>query len=69
MNPLSLLQEQARFLLNLRESLEKQNVRVSDNRSYQWERAKMIGMLDIAKSLDMDIDDFRWVYSCWYVRC
>lgn len=64
MNPLALLQEQSRFLLNLRESLEKQNVRVSDNSTYQWERAKMIGMLDMARAIDLDIDDFRWVYSC-----
>ena len=64
MNPLGLLQEQSRFLLNLRESLEKQNVRVSDNSTYQWERAKMIGMLDMARAIDLDIDDFRWVYSC-----
>ena len=64
MNPLGLLQEQSRFLLSLRESLEKQNIRVSDNRTYQWERAKMIGMLDMARAIDLDIDDFRWVYSC-----
>jgi hypothetical protein len=64
MNPLALLQEQSRFLLNLRESLEKRNVRVSDNSTYQWERAKMIGMLDMARAIDLDIDDFRWVYSC-----
>jgi hypothetical protein len=64
MNPLGLLTEQSRFLLNLRESLEKQNIRVSDNSTYQWERAKMIGMLDMARTIDLDIDDFRWVYSC-----
>lgn len=64
MNPIGLLTEQSRFLLNLRESLEKQNIRVSDNRTYQWERAKMIGMLDMARAIDLDIDDFRWVYSC-----
>ena len=64
MNPLGLLTEQSRFLLNLRESLEKQNIRVSDNRTYEWERAKMIGMLDMARAIDLDIDDFRWVYSC-----
>jgi hypothetical protein len=64
MNPLGLLTEQSRFLLNLRESLEKRNIRVSDNSTYQWERAKMIGMLDMARAMDMDIDDFRWVYSC-----
>lgn len=64
MNPLGLLTEQSRFLLNLRESLEKQNIRVSDNRTYQWERAKMIGMLDMARSMDLDINDFKWVYSC-----
>jgi hypothetical protein len=64
MNPLELLTEQSRFLLNLRESLEKRNIRVSDNSTYIWERAKMIGMLDMARAMDMDIDDFRWVYSC-----
>jgi hypothetical protein len=64
MNPLELLTEQSRFLLNLRESLEKRNIRVSDNSTYTWERAKMIGMLDMARAMDIDIDDFRWVYSC-----
>ena len=64
MNPLALLKEQSRFLLNLRESLEKQNIRVSDNRTYQYERAKMIGMLDMARAMDLDINDFKWVYAC-----
>jgi hypothetical protein len=64
MNPIGLLTEQSRFLLNLRESLEKQNIRVSDNRTYQWERAKMIGMLDMARAMDLDINDFKWVYAC-----
>ena len=64
MNPLALLKEQSRFLLNLRESLEKQNIRVSNNSTYQWERAKMIGMLDMARAMDLDINDFKWVYAC-----
>lgn len=64
MNPTILLKEQSNFLLNLRESLEKRNVRVSENRTYQFERAKMIGMLDMARAIDLDIDEYRWVYAC-----
>ena len=64
MNSISLLKSQANFLLSLREKLELRNIRVSGDNTYQWERAKMIGMLDMARTIDVNIDEFRWVYSC-----
>lgn len=64
MNSIELLKNQADFLLSLREKLESRNIRVSGDNTYQWERAKMIGMLDMARTIDINIDEFRWVYSC-----
>ncbi len=64
MNSIALLKSQANFLLSLREKLELRNIRVSGDNTYQWERAKMIGMLDMARTIDVNIDEFRWVYSC-----
>lgn len=64
MNSIDLLKNQANFLLSLRDKLEARNIRVSGDNTYQWERAKMIGMLDMARTIDVNIDEFRWVYSC-----
>ena len=59
-----LLNEQSKQLLSLRGRLEEKEVRVSADAGYQFERAKMIGMLDMARAFDMNIDDYRWVYAC-----
>jgi hypothetical protein len=44
--------------------LEEKEVRVSADAGYQFERAKMIGMLDMARAFDVNIDEYRWVYAC-----
>jgi hypothetical protein len=59
-----LLNEQSKQLLSLRGRLEEKEVRVSADAGYQFERAKMIGMLDMARAFDMNIDEYRWVYAC-----
>ena len=59
-----LLNEQSKQLLSLRGRLEEKEVRVSADAGYQFERAKMIGMLDMARAFDVNIDEYRWVYSC-----
>lgn len=57
------LKQQETYLLNLRESLEKRWLKACDSKAFQYERAKFIGMLDIAKKLDIDISPFNWVYN------
>jgi hypothetical protein len=59
-----LLNEQSKQLLSLRRRLEEKEVRVSADAGYQFERAKMIGMLDMARAFDVNIDEYRWVYAC-----
>jgi hypothetical protein len=59
-----LLNEQSKQLLSLRGRLEEKEVRVSADAGYQFERAKMIGMLDMARAFDVNIDEYRWVYAC-----
>lgn len=59
-----LLDEQSKQLLMLRDKLDGHGVRVSADKGYQYERAKMIGMLEIARAFDVDIDNYRWVYAC-----
>jgi hypothetical protein len=59
-----LLNEQSKQLLSLRGRLEEKEVRVSADAGYQFERAKMIGMLDMARAFDVNIDEYRWIYAC-----
>jgi hypothetical protein len=59
-----LLNEQSKQLLSLRGRLEDKEVRVSADAGYQFERAKMIGMLDMARAFDVNIDEYRWIYAC-----
>lgn len=61
---LMVLNDQSQMLLRLRNDLDEQNILVTTNNRYQLERAKMIGMLEMARAFDMNIDTYRWVYAC-----
>lgn len=61
---LMVLNDQSEMLLKLRKDLDEQNILVTTNNRYQFERAKMLGMLEMARAFDMNIDTYRWVYAC-----
>jgi len=61
---LMVLNDQSEMLLKLRKDLDEQNFLVTTNNRYHLERAKMIGMLEMARAFDMNIDTYRWVYAC-----
>ena len=57
------LKSQENFLINTRERNEKLRKPLSENQTFQYERAKFIGMLDLAKKLDIDVSEFNWIYN------
>ncbi len=54
--------EQEGYLLKLRESLERRLISVNDNKTWNFERAKMIGMLDVCDVLKIDRSQFNWIF-------
>lgn len=57
------LRSEETFLINTRERNEKLRKPLSENKTFQYERAKFIGMLDLAKKLDIDVSEFNWIYN------
>ena len=55
-------EKQENLLIACRDSLLKRNKNYNDNRSYEYERAKLIGMIDIMDSLKIDRSKFNWIY-------
>lgn len=60
---LNTLRSEETFLINTRERNEKLRKPLSENKTFQYERAKFIGMLDLAKKLDIDVSEFNWIYN------
>ena len=56
------VRQQESYLLKLRESLERRLISINDSKSYQFERAKMIGMMDILDLLKIDRSEFNWIF-------
>jgi hypothetical protein len=59
---LSKVQSQADYLLRLRDRLIILNINYENNISYRLERYKLIGMLDILDVLEIDRNDFNWIF-------
>lgn len=57
------LKSSENFLLSTRERCEKLRKPLNENATFQYERAKFIGMLDLAKKLDIDVSEFNWIYN------
>jgi len=55
------LKEQERYIESIRDRMER--VRSTDNRNLILERAKLIGMMDIAKLCNIDVSEFSWIYN------
>ena len=56
------VQEQERFLINTRDRLISRNMSVSENTSYRYEVAKMIGYLDCLNIAGVDRTEFNWIF-------
>ena len=59
---LTQLKQQETYVLNIRDRLVKRGL-PQTNATLQYERAKMIGMIDIAKSVGIDTTEFNWIYN------
>jgi len=54
--------EQETVLLKTRENLERRNIKLSDNKTWNYERAKFIGMLDMLDVMGIDRKQFNWIF-------
>ena len=59
---LNAVNAQEQVLLNLRNSLQSRRITLSDNKTWNFERAKFIGMLDILDALEIDRSEFSWIF-------
>ena len=59
---IKIAREQESFLLRLRDSLISRNRDYENNPSWQHERAKLIGMIAILDVLEIDWEEFRWIF-------
>jgi hypothetical protein len=53
---------QASYLYKTRENLLRFNKSLTESRTYQHERSKMIGMLDILDALEIDRTEYNWIF-------
>jgi hypothetical protein len=53
---------QADYLYKSRDRLIRFNKNLNDSKTYQHERSKMIGMLDILDVLEIDRTEYNWIF-------
>ena len=54
--------EQEKYLLSIRDSLDKRRIIPNDNITYRLERYRLIGMLDMLDVLRIDRMEFNWIF-------
>jgi len=57
------IKDQERYLLNTRERAQYLRENLHTSKTYQYERAKFIGMLEIAKMAKVDTTEFNWIFN------
>jgi hypothetical protein len=55
-------QEVERYLLALRERLEARNRNVEDSKDFQYNKAKLHGLLVAFECFNLDQSEFSWIY-------
>jgi hypothetical protein len=55
--------EQEAYVLKLKETLEQMNISLYENKTYQYQRAKLIGMMDMLDVLRVDRSEFNWIFN------
>lgn len=56
-------EKQGQLLLRMRESIEIHNKSTDHSSTYQFERAKLIGMLSVLDALQVDRSTFNWIFN------
>ena len=59
---LKVVREQESVMLKLRDSLIRRNIPLNDNKSWLYERAKIVGMIDMLDVLSIDRKEFNWIF-------
>jgi len=59
---LNKVREQEQFMLKLRDRLLLRDIKLDENKSWLYERAKMIGMIDMLDALSIDRSEFNWIF-------
>ena len=59
---LTKIRQHEAYLLNLRDSLERRRINVNNSPTWAFQRAKMIGMLDMLDVLKIDRSEFNWIF-------
>lgn len=57
------LKTQEDYLEKLMISLDKKKVNYKENKTFLFERAKLIGMMEVSKTIGIDVIEFTWVYN------
>lgn len=57
------LKDQEQYLLNTRERAVRLRENLYNSKTYQYERAKFIGMLEVAKIANVDTTEFSWIFN------
>lgn len=63
---LKIVREQERVVLATRDRIERLrrfDGHISDNKTFAYERAKLIGMLDILDAMNVDRSEFNWIFN------
>lgn len=50
-------------LLRLREGIEKRGRKVNEDKTFAYDRARLIGMLEILSAIGINTDSFKWIYN------
>ena len=59
---IAVAREQEAIVIATRDRLEKLRVDRGSSRVYQNERAKLIGMVALLESFEIDLSEFEWIY-------
>lgn len=56
------LDQQEAFILRLQETLDSRGIKWIENSTWKFERAKMIGMIEIARLTGLNITSYSWIF-------
>jgi len=60
---LNTLKNQESVCENMMVRLQKVLINYKQDKTFLYERAKLIGMIDLANSLEINTDEFSWIYN------
>ena len=54
---------QEKYLENFIVASEKRNSNYKESKTFLFERAKLMGMLEVAKIIGIDVMQYTWIYN------